>query len=80
MRPWAFKDQKPLVVLLYPDISNFTFQNVKVLECKIFLIDFLNELDNFKKKIFYTPKCKLIALKNFLHKELLPKIEILFCD
>ena len=25
-----------LVVLLYPDISNFTFQNVKILKCKFF--------------------------------------------
>ena len=52
MRPCAFKDQKPLVVLLYPDISNFTFQNVKILKCKIFLINFLNELGNFKQKNF----------------------------
>ena len=41
-----------MVVLLYPDISNFTFQNVKILKCKIFLINFLDELGNFKQKIF----------------------------
>ena len=37
-------------MLLYPDISNFTFQNVKILKCKIFLINFLDELGNFKQK------------------------------
>ena len=51
-----------LVVLPYPDISNFTFQNVKILKCKIFLINFLDELGNFKQKKFYTSKCKI-----FLH-------------
>ena len=51
-----------MVVLLYPDISNFTFQNVKILKCKIFLINFLDELGNFKQKNFYTSKCKI-----FLH-------------
>ena len=51
-----------LVVLLYPDISNFTFLNVKILKCKISLINFLDELDNFKQKNFYTSKCKI-----FLH-------------
>ena len=51
-----------MVVLLYPDISNFTFQNVKILKCKIFLINFLDELGNFKQKKFYTSKCNF-----FLH-------------
>ena len=51
-----------MVVLVYPDISNFTFQNVKILECKIFLINFLDELGNFKQKKNYTLKCKF-----FLH-------------
>ena len=46
-----------MVVLLYPDISNF-----KILKCKIFLINFLDELGNFKQKNFYTSKCKI-----FLH-------------
>ena len=46
-----------MVVLLYPDISNFTFQNVKNLKCKNFLIDFLVELGNFKQKTFYSSKC-----------------------
>ena len=36
---------KAMVVLLYPDISNLTFENVKNVKCKIFLIDFLDELD-----------------------------------
>ena len=49
-----------LIVLLYPDILNFTFQNVKNLKCKIFLIDFLDELGNFKQKKFYTSKCKFL--------------------
>ena len=62
MRPCAFKDQKPLVVLLYPDISNFTFQNVKILKCKVFLINFLDELGNFKQKKFYTAKCKFFYI------------------
>ena len=51
-----------MVVLLYPDILNFTFQNVQILKCKNFLIDFLDELGNFKQKKFYTSKCKI-----FLH-------------
>ena len=51
-----------MVVLLYPDISNFTFHNVKILKCKKFLINFLDELGNFKQKKFYTSKCKF-----FLH-------------
>ena len=51
-----------MVVLLYSDILNFTFQNVKILKCKIFLINFLDELGNFKQKKFYTSKCKF-----FLH-------------
>ena len=38
------------VVLLYPNILNFTFQNVKNLKYKKFLIDFHNELGNFKQK------------------------------
>ena len=51
-----------LVVLLYPDISNFTFWNVKISKCKIFLINFLDELGNFKQKKIYTSQCKI-----FLH-------------
>ena len=51
-----------MVALLYPDISNFTFKNVKNLKCKIFSIDFLDEIGNFKQKNFYTSKCKI-----FLH-------------
>ena len=39
-----------MVVLLYPDISNFTFENVKNVKCKFFLIDFLNLLGNFQQK------------------------------
>ena len=35
-----------MVVLLYPDIK--------------FLIDFLDELGNFKQKNFYTSKCKIL--------------------
>ena len=45
-------------MLLYPDISNFTFQNVKNLKYKNFLIDFLDELGNFKPKKYYSSKCK----------------------
>ena len=51
-----------MVVLLYPDISNFTFWNVKNLKFKNFLIDFLNESGNFKQKNFCTSKRKV-----FLH-------------
>ena len=51
-----------MVVLFYPDISNFTFWNVKIKNVKIFLIDFLDELGNFKQKKIYTSKCKI-----FLH-------------
>ena len=45
-------DYVTMVVLLYPDILNFTFQNVKILKCKIFFINFLDELGNFKQKKF----------------------------
>ena len=38
--------------MLYSDISNFTFWNVNILKCKIFLIDFLDEFGNFSKKKF----------------------------
>ena len=48
------------VVLLCPDISNFTFWNVKILKCNIFFIDFLDELGNFMQKNFYTSKCKIL--------------------
>ena len=41
-------------VLLYPDISNFTYQNVKNLKYKIFLLDFLDELGNSRQKKFLT--------------------------
>ena len=41
-----------MVVLLYPDILNFTFQNVKNSKCKNFLIDFLDELSILSKKNF----------------------------
>ena len=51
-----------MVVLLYPDISNFTFWNVKNLKCKNFLIDFLDELGNFKQKTFYTSKFQNVIL------------------
>ena len=47
-----------LVVLFYPDISNFTFWNVK-----IFLIDFLDELGNFKQKNFILQNVKFYNLK-----------------
>ena len=43
-----------MVVLLYPDISNSTFRNVKNLKCYFFdrfsQKDFLTELGNFKQK------------------------------
>ena len=38
--------------------TTFGFQNVKFLKCKIFLINFLDKLGNFKQKNFYTSKCK----------------------
>ena len=42
-----------MVVLLFADIWNFAFWNVKNLKRKNFLIDFLDELDNFKQNLFY---------------------------
>ena len=51
-----------MVVLLYSDILNFTFQNVKILKCKIFVSNFLDKLGNFKQKKIYTSKCNF-----FLH-------------
>ena len=47
---------KSMVVLLYSDISNFTFWNVKNLKCKNYLIDFPDELSNFKQKKIYISK------------------------
>ena len=46
-----------MVVLLYPDISNF-----KILKCKIFLINFLDESGNFKQTKFYTSKCNFFYI------------------
>ena len=58
------------VVLLYTDISNFTFWNVKNFRCKNFLIDFLDELGNFKQKKIYTSKCKFFyILQQRTHSE-----------
>ena len=51
-----------LVVLLYPDILNFTF----------FFIDFLEELGNFKQKKIYTSKCKFFLHFTFYNNR--PKI------
>ena len=48
------QDFARLVMLLYSDISNFTFWSVKILKCKIFLFGFLDELGNFKQKKNYT--------------------------
>ena len=53
-----------MVVLFYPDISNFTFWNVKNLKCKIFLIDFLDELGNFKQKKFTLQNVKFFYILN----------------
>ena len=50
------------VVLFYPDISNFTFQNVKFLKCKIFNIDFLDELGNLKQKEFTLQNVKFFYI------------------
>ena len=47
---WEFGGN--LVVLFYPDISNFTFWNVKIQNVKNVLIDFLDELGNFKQKFW----------------------------
>ena len=33
-----------------------------ILKCKIFLINFLDELGNFKQKNFYTSKCKIFYI------------------
>ena len=59
-------------MVLYSDISNFTFWSVDILKCKIFLIGFLNGLlDNFKQKKFYISKCKFFlhftATQKFFH-------------
>ena len=51
-----------MVVLFYPDISNFTSWNVKIQNVKKIFIDFLDELGNFKQKKVYTSKCRF-----FLH-------------
>ena len=53
-----------MVVLLYPDISNFTFWNVKNLKCKKFLIDFLDELGNFKQKKFTFQNVNFFTIYN----------------
>ena len=47
-----FLPSGPKVVLLYFNISNFTFWSDDILKCKIFLIGFLHELGNLKQNIF----------------------------
>ena len=44
-------------MLLYPD-------NVKILKCKIFLINFLDELGNFKQKIFTLQNVKFFTFQS----------------
>ena len=41
-----------MVVLLYSDISNFTFWSVWHFEIQNFFIGYLDELGNFKQKNF----------------------------
>ena len=43
-----------LVVLLYPDISNFTFWNVKILKCKFFFDQFSPWIRQFQEKKKFT--------------------------
>ena len=38
----------------------FYILKCKNLKCKFFLIDFLDELGNFKQKNFYTSKCQIL--------------------
>ena len=50
-------------MLLYSDISNFTFWSVNILKYKNFLVSVLNELSNFKqKKKIYISKCKIFYI------------------
>ena len=63
-----------MVVLLFPDISNFAFWNAKNLKCKIFLIDFLDELGNFKQKKICTSKCNFFYIFTS-HKPYNPKFQ-----
>ena len=63
-----------MVVLLYSDVLNFTFWNVNVLKCKILLIDFLDELGNFKQKKIYTSKCNFFYIFTS-HKPYNPKFQ-----
>ena len=65
-----------MVVLLYPDISNFTFQNVKILKCKIFLINFLDELGNFKQKCNFFLHFKATDPMTMMHKQVLFKLSV----
>ena len=51
-----------MAVLLYSNISNFTFWSVNILKCKILLIGFLYELGNMKQKIFYISKCNFFYI------------------
>ena len=53
----AIQDLDTMVVLLYSDVLNSTFWNVNISKCKIFLIEFIVELGNFKQKKSYTSKC-----------------------
>ena len=78
-RGWVKIHKVEMVVLFYPDISNFTFWNVK-----IFLIDFLDELGNFKKKNllqnvkFYILKCQGRTTQPYFSKEFGKKIFLTF--
>ena len=60
-----------MVVLLYPDISNFTFWNIKNLKCKNFLIDF-----GSVGLLWWNAKCKFA--KKHLSKKLSPGFTLHF--
>ena len=61
-----------MVVLLYSDISNFTFWSVNILKCKNFVIGFLDELGNFKQKkiTFWSVNFFCLKLPNSLRKSI----------
>ena len=56
-----FLPSGPKVVLLYFNISNFTFWSDDILKCKNFLIGFLDELGNFRQKKNIS-KCKFFYI------------------
>ena len=76
--PWYIAGSATMVMLLYSDISNFTFWSVDILKCKIFLIGFPDELGNFRQIFFYISKCKILLHFTAMDPWRLPNLRSFF--